>query len=43
MMYGKYPYFDKKDISQFQMIKLIKNTKVDYSGVKISDKARDFI
>jgi len=25
------------------MIKLIKNTTVDYSGIKISDRAREFI
>jgi len=43
MLFGKYPYYDINAKSDLQMVNLIKNTNVNYSAVKISDNARDFI
>lgn len=43
MLFGKYPYFDQKVLSDAEMLKLIQKTKIDYSSRKVSETACDFI
>lgn len=40
LLYGKYPY---SGISDLDILKKIKSSKPDFSGVNISPKAKDFI
>jgi serine/threonine protein kinase len=40
MLYGKYPY---QGISFPDILKKIRTTRPDFSGINISEKARDFI
>jgi serine/threonine protein kinase len=40
MLYGKYPY---QGISDPDILKKIRTTRPDFSGINISEKARDFI
>jgi serine/threonine protein kinase len=39
-MYGKYPYMG---LSDFDILKKIKSTRPDFTGVNISDNSKDFI
>ncbi len=40
MLYGKYPF---TGFSDFEILKRIKSTKADFSGVNISANAKNFI